>query len=115
MFEKRYIANARDLYAENDMFVDLSASKLPLSRWTTVSTDDRHMNHLINLFFTWDNIVERAFYRPIFEEDLVAMHPNLADDQPGDFCSRFLVNALLAVSCVSQRSQPAVVRLLINA
>ena len=110
MFEKQYIANARDMYVENDIFVDAAASNLPLSQWTTVSTDNRLMNHLINLFFTWDNIVERAVYRPIFEQDLVATHPDLADQQSNGFCSRFLVNALLAASCVSQPSQSAITR-----
>ena len=104
IFEKQYMANAQNLYAENDIFVDVFASKLPLSRWTNVSTDERLMNHLVNLFFTWDNIVERAFYRPIFEEDIVALDPSSDNDRPNQFCSRFLVNALLAASCVSYLS-----------
>ena len=104
MFEKQYMTDMRDQYTETDIFVDVFASRLPLSRWTTVSTDDRLMNHLLNLFFAWDNIVERAIYQPIFEEDVVAVDPSLVDDGPNCFCSRFLVNALLAVSCVSHIS-----------
>jgi len=106
MFEKRYMADARDRYVDSDMFVDVSRRNLPLSRWTTVSADDRLMNHLLTLFFTWDNIVERIFYRPLFEEDVIAMDPSSAD-HPGGFCSRFLINALLAVSCVSWPPYPA--------
>ena len=102
MFEKQFINNVQDLYKEEDIFVDALISKLPLSRWTTVSTDDRHMNHLYLLFVTWDNIVERAFYRPIFEEDVISIDPNSADDHADEFCSPFLVNALLAASCVRQ-------------
>ena len=102
MFEKQYMADPRDRYLDREMFVDFSTRTLPLSKWTTVSTDDRLMTHLINLFFAWDNIVERALYRPVFEEDLIYMSPDLADDHVGSFCSRFLVSSLLAVSCVSQ-------------
>lgn len=102
MFEKQFMVNAGDQYVvDDDLFVDVSRRSLPLSWWTTVSTDDRLMNHLLNLFFTWDNIVERAFYRPIFEED-AAMDPRSSDYNPEGFCSGFLVSALLATSCVSQ-------------
>ena len=95
------MVNAEDAYVDHDVFVKVSLRMLPLSRWTTVSTDEGFMNHLLNLFFTWDNVVERLFYRPIFEENLVGLDPDSANDDPGAFCSRFLVNALLAVSCVS--------------
>lgn len=101
MFEKQYIVNPQDRYVEKDIIVDIPTEKLPLSRWTTVSSDDQRMNHLMNLFFTWDNIVERAFYRPIFEEDCFT-DPVSVDEKPGKFCSRFLINALLAASCVSR-------------
>lgn len=54
------------------------------------------MNHLLALFWAWDNVVEPSLFRPLFEEDLC----NNGDT----FCSPFLVNALLALSCVSMRS-----------
>ncbi|OBS23068.1 hypothetical protein FPOA_03631 [Fusarium poae] len=100
MFEKQYMIDPRDKYVDNNMFVDVLARELPLSRWTTVSQDDRQMNHLLTMFFTWDNIVERAIYRPIFEEDTIALDPSLANNYPRNFCSEFLVNALLAASCL---------------
>ncbi|EWZ78317.1 hypothetical protein FOWG_17403 [Fusarium oxysporum f. sp. lycopersici MN25] len=100
MFEKQYMTDPRDKYVDSEIFVDVSTRDLPLSRWTTVSQDDRQMNHLLTMFFTWDNIVERAFYRPIFEEDTITMDPHLPDNHPKNFCSRFLINALLAVSCL---------------
>ncbi|KAF4991467.1 hypothetical protein FDECE_14037 [Fusarium decemcellulare] len=100
MFERQYTVDARDQHVDSEMFVDVANRDLPLSRWTTVSNDDRHMNYLLTMFFTWDNVVERVFYRPIFEEDVVSMDPSLADRQPGSFCTRFLVNALLAASCL---------------
>ncbi|XEV04549.1 hypothetical protein FSHL1_009836 [Fusarium sambucinum] len=100
MFEKQYMTDPRDKYVDSNMFVDVLARELPLSRWTTVSQDDRQMNHLLSMFFTWDNIVERAIYRPIFEEDTIAIDPHLANNYPQNFCSAFLVNALLAASCL---------------
>lgn len=54
------------------------------------------MNHLLALFWTWDNMVEPLLFRPLFEEDLC--------DNRNAFCSPFLVNALLALSCVSINS-----------
>lgn len=116
MFEKQYMTDPRDKYVDSEIFVDVSTRDLPLSRWTTVSQDDRQMNHLLTMFFTWDNIVERAFYRPIFEEDTITMDPHLPDNHPKNFCSRFLINALLAVSCVSQllssgRAEPNILAL----
>ncbi|KAF5023005.1 hypothetical protein F66182_4963 [Fusarium sp. NRRL 66182] len=106
MFEKQYMTDPRDKHVDSEMFVDVSSRDLPLSRWTTVSKDDRQMNHLLTMFFTWDNIVERAFHRPIFEEDTINVDPDLADHHPRKFCSRFLINALLAVSCVIFFKEP---------
>lgn len=86
---------------DHNVFVDLPGRKFPLSRWTTVSTDDAYMSHLVNTAFTWDNAIEHVFYRPLFEEDVAALDPDTAGSRHGHFCSRFLVNALLALSCVS--------------
>ncbi|KXJ90100.1 nitrate assimilation regulatory protein nirA [Microdochium bolleyi] len=103
MFERRYMTSARDKYVDKDVFIDIATQDLPLSRWTTVSTDDRMMNHLLRLFFTWDNIVERIVYRPILEEDIATAEPSSSDMVTGKFCSRFLINALLAASCLYTR------------
>ncbi|KAG4292508.1 hypothetical protein FPRO06_11996 [Fusarium proliferatum] len=100
MFEKQFVTHAAEQYADKDIFVDISDDNLPYSRWTKVSDDNQLMNHLLRMFWTWDNIVERTIYRPMFERDLVTMDPNLADNGCGSFCSRFLVNALLALSCL---------------
>jgi hypothetical protein len=102
MFEKQFMTDVREKYIERDIFVDVPDKSLPFSRWTEASDDDRLMNHLLRMFWTWDNIVERAMYRPIFEEDVATMDPASAENNPGSFCSRFLVNALLALSCVSK-------------
>lgn len=96
------MTDARDMYVDHNVFIDLSARNLPLSRWTSASKDDKLMNHLLNLFFNWDNVVERAIYRPIFDEDVVSGRPDLIDPRPGTFCSPFLINALLAAGSVSE-------------
>ncbi|EXK77642.1 hypothetical protein FOQG_17662 [Fusarium oxysporum f. sp. raphani 54005] len=93
-------------YAENSVFVDLLGYTLPLSRWTTVSNDDRLLSHLLLLFWTWDTIGNRVIDRTMFEEDLKTLNPSTSN-QPNElrFCSPFLVNALLAVSCVYTTTQ----------
>lgn len=100
MFETRYSwTQERDV--DKNVFINLAGQTLDIARWTTVSSDNRLMNHLLNLFFTWDNCMERMMYRPMFEEDLTS-GPLPNDNTPRlQFCSAFLVNALLAMSCVS--------------
>lgn len=109
IFETCYDSDSRYLQGDKNVFVDVPGQHLPLSSWTSVSTDDHHMNHLLNLFFTWDNIVERVIFRPVFEEDVRnTARSGLADvDKDGNqgnngtnFCSRFLVNSLLALGCL---------------
>ena len=53
------------------------------------------------LFWTWDTVCNRIIDRTIFEEDLKNLDPT-TPSAPSElrFCSPFLVNAVLAVSCV---------------
>lgn len=72
---------------------------LPVSRWTTVSKDDKFLSHLLLLFWTWDTTVNRVLDRTIFEEDLKSLDPiSIQEGLP--FCSPFLVNAILALACL---------------
>lgn len=41
-------------------------------------------------------------YQPMLEEDLISKDPNASDPEAYRFCSKFLINALLALSCVSE-------------
>ncbi|EJP62010.1 fungal specific transcription factor [Beauveria bassiana ARSEF 2860] len=104
IFEKSYDTDAYYRRVDPSLFVGVSGHDLPLSNWTRVSTDDRRMNHLLNLFFTWDNIVERIIYRPIFEENVRRSRRgnqgDYDDNADSDFCSPFLVSCLLALSCL---------------
>ncbi|KAM3549913.1 hypothetical protein ARSEF4850_008606 [Beauveria asiatica] len=104
LFEKRYDTDASYRRVDPSLFVDVPGHDLPLSNWTSVSTDDRRMNHLLNLFFTWDNTVERIIYRPILEENVRRLRRghqgDNGDNTDSDFCSPFLVNSLLALSCL---------------
>ncbi|KAJ4992891.1 hypothetical protein SVAN01_01595 [Stagonosporopsis vannaccii] len=80
----------RDRYAED---VDsLPALELRISQWTSVCKDDRLLNYLLSVFWSLDNMVEPSLFRPLFEEDL--------SNNKTTFCSPFLVNALLALSCL---------------
>lgn len=83
----------RDQYTEHVEFVALPAVDLRVSQWTSVSKDDRLLTELLAAFWTLDNMVEPSLYRPFFEEDM--------SNNNTTFCSPFLVNALLALSCVS--------------
>lgn len=100
MFETRY-SRAQGHNVDKDVFVELAQNTLDVAQWTTVSDDNQLMNRLLNLFFTWDNSMERMMYRPMFEEDLASGASPNDDTHKLRFCTRFLVNALLAMSCVS--------------
>lgn len=71
--------------------------EVPASPWTTVTDDDAFVSHLVSLYFTWDY--------PFFSFlDLNAFVKHMRSRDVGsEFCSPFLVNALLAHACVSFR------------
>ena len=83
------------------MFIDLPGYTLPLSKWTDAYHDDKLLSHLMLLFWAWDTVCNRIIDRTIFEEDLKNLDPTtLGAPSELRFCSPFLVNAILAVSCV---------------
>ncbi|KAH6949622.1 hypothetical protein DER45DRAFT_606568 [Fusarium avenaceum] len=95
-------------YAEDRVSIDLPGYALPISRWTTVSNDDKLLSHLLMLFWTWDTICSRIIDRTILEEDLKSLDPLSPSSSPPAmllFCSPFLINALLAVSCLYTKNQ----------
>ncbi|KAJ4118707.1 hypothetical protein NW768_010767 [Fusarium equiseti] len=87
--------------ASEDLFINPSEYTLPFSKWTNACQDDKLLSHLMLLFWTWDTVCIRIIDRTIFEEDLKTLNPT-TPSAPSElrFCSPFLVNALLAVSCL---------------
>lgn len=63
------------------------------SRWTTVSDDDDTMRMLLKLYFLYEHQFFSCFHKDLFLEDLASGSK--------EFCSEVLVNAVLAIACVS--------------
>ncbi|KAL4976891.1 hypothetical protein BDW66DRAFT_159327 [Aspergillus desertorum] len=72
---------------------DSAPVKVPAKPWTTVTDDDALVSHLISLYFTWDY----PFYAFV-DPEIMIKHMREGKLQ-SDFCSPFLVNALLANAC----------------
>lgn len=74
---------------------DLPPFTVPSQPWTAITNDDSLVSHLISIWFTWNSLFFNWVEPELF----------LADMQAGkldcDFCSPFLVNAILADACVS--------------
>jgi hypothetical protein len=86
----------------NGIVVNVATESLPISKWTRASDDDVHLTHLFNLFWSWDNTISRVIDRDIFIADLknVASPSYGRSTSGGEFCSSFMVNALLALASV---------------
>lgn len=93
----------------NGMVVNVATDSLPISKWTRVSSDDVHLTHLFNLFWTWDNAISRVIDRDIFIADLknVANPWHDHSTSGGEFCSSLMVNALLAMASVCTHNGPS--------
>ncbi|KAF9766187.1 hypothetical protein IL306_001433 [Fusarium sp. DS 682] len=87
--------------SDDSTIIGLPGFTLPISRWTSVIQDDKFLSHLLLLFWTWDTACNRIIDRTIFEDDLKNLDPT-TPGAPSElrFCSPFLLNALLAVSCL---------------
>ena len=71
--------------------------RVPAKPWTSVTDDDDLVSHLISLYMTWDY----PFYAFIDRETFLVHMRN--GSLHSDFCTPFLVNAMLANACVSTR------------
>ena len=60
-------------------------------RWTTVTTDESILNHLLELYFTWVHPVHTLFSK----EHFMTCYKQQLDA----FCSPMLVNAICAIAC----------------
>lgn len=72
---------------------------VPAKPWTRVTDDDEFVSHLLSYWFTWYNPIFTFIDRDAFIKDMQA--GNL-DSQ---FCTPFLVNAILADACVRSNTR----------
>lgn len=102
VFERQYMKDARVGGAGFHVSAEFPGRTLPLSKWTTVSDDDKLLSHLYDMALTWDNPSEHLFCRPMLEQDIVDLDPSSDYNASTRFCSQFLINALLAIGCVGE-------------
>lgn len=74
---------------------DEAPCKVPAKPWTNVTEDDDLVSHLVSLYFTWDYPFWSFLDRDVFLRHMAR------GDLESEFCSPFLVNAVLANACVS--------------
>ncbi|KAL4910340.1 hypothetical protein BDW74DRAFT_144905 [Aspergillus multicolor] len=66
---------------------------VPAWPWTSVTDDSNYISHLISLYFSWNSPVQTWIDRDLFIRDMQS------GNKDSQFCSPFLVNAVLAVAC----------------
>jgi hypothetical protein len=110
VFEEAW-SNTRDMFADPTLSVRIASLDLPVSRWTSVPIDNGTLNHILLLFWTWDMIGNRVIDRTMFEEDMRNLDFESTHQDELRFCSPFLVNAILALSCVSTAAYSLVSRM----
>lgn len=76
--------------------IDPDLSGLDISLWTEVEISNDFAARAISLYFSTDHNLLSPFHRGLFLQDLVSA------DEPGDYCSSAMVNALLYWCCVSR-------------
>jgi hypothetical protein len=72
--------------------------KVPAKPWIKATDSDDLVSHLVSLYMTWGYPFYAFFCRDTFLKHMGAGNLH------SDFCSPFLVNALLANACVSSMS-----------
>lgn len=72
--------------------------QVPAHPWTTTTDDGEFVSHLISLWFTW----QYPYFRWLDQEAFIDAMRAARLDTP--FCSRFLVNIMLAEGCVRPSS-----------
>lgn len=78
--------------------VDSKLELIKPSAWTSVCSDDRSMRKLFNVYFLQEYHAAPFFNKDYFLEDMIAKRH--------EFCSSLLVNAILAMACHSDHSNP---------
>ena len=73
---------------------DRALFQVPAYPWTTVTSDDAFVSHLISLWFTWSHPFLNWVDRDLFIQSMQSQ------DKESQFCSPCLVNTILADACV---------------
>lgn len=73
---------------------DEAPIKVPARPWTSVTDDADLVSHLVSLYFTWDYPFHAFLDREVFLRHMAS------GDLSSQFCSPFLVNAMLSNACV---------------
>lgn len=73
--------------------VDPLIAQITAARWTSVISNDELLRQLLHSYFLHHYCWNMVFHKDCFLEDMVA-----GKEQ---FCSRLLVNSILAAACVS--------------
>lgn len=92
------LPRARPRVLDIQYLCEVAPVRVPARPWTTVTDSDDLVSHLVSLYLTWGY----PFYA-FFCVDTFVKHMQIGHLQ-SDFCSPFLVNALLANACVSYKA-----------
>ncbi|KAJ5730935.1 uncharacterized protein N7483_005443 [Penicillium malachiteum] len=72
---------------------DEAPFKVPAQPWTSVTSDADLVSHLVSLYFTWNYPFQGVLDRDVFLKHM------RSGDLHSEFCSPYLVNALLSNAC----------------
>ncbi|KAI7466199.1 hypothetical protein KC351_g14629 [Hortaea werneckii] len=78
-----------------DESLDVPLVMLSASPWTRMTDDDLLVSRLVTIFLNYQNAYWRYLEADLFLQAMKLAHP------PSDFCSSFLVNAVLAMASLS--------------
>lgn len=85
---------------EQEKVADTPAFSVPSQPWTRVTTDDTLVSHLISTFLLDLNPYWRHVEEDLFLHDMRSEQRSVLDSSL--YCSPLLVNAICALSCVSE-------------
>lgn len=92
---KEFRRHLRDNTLSVNTLVDQPVVRVPAQPWTDVIEHDDAVSHLLSAYLTW----QHSTY-PSFDPGILVQEMNSKQIE-SRYCSKFLVNALLALGCVS--------------
>ncbi|KAF2449783.1 hypothetical protein P171DRAFT_379973 [Karstenula rhodostoma CBS 690.94] len=85
--------NAYDKPFRAATIADPMLEKIDISKWTTVTSDNRLLRKYLGSYFQSPSVLSPVFHKDLFLEDMIAGETR--------FASKLLVNAVLAAGCQS--------------